>query len=125
MMTVTGKWGNSEDENAILETVKPSIFSSDEVVCAAGDIPVAPPLHFCVQFWLSVFRTVLNDPCLIKLSRNCYWEYYLPFHKKELRKLCLLSLLKQPEREQKQKWFEKLCFESIILATLPAWKWQR
>ena len=50
-MRVMGKRGDSEDENVILEPVEQSISSSDEVVCASGDIPVAP-LHSCVQFWL-------------------------------------------------------------------------
>lgn len=97
-MKVMGKWGDSEDENVILEPVKQSISSSDEIVRASSYIPVAP-LRSCVQFWLPVFKIVLNDPRSIKISGNCCWDHYLLFHKKKLRKLCLLCQLKQPERE--------------------------
>lgn len=122
-MKVMGKWGDSEDENVILEPVKQSISSSDEIVCASSYIPVAT-LRSCVQFWLLVFKIVLNDPHSIKISGNCCWDHYLLVHKKKLRKLCLLCQLKQPEREQEQNWFEKLYLESIILITLPAGKEQ-
>lgn len=81
----------------ILEPDKQSVSSSDEMVHASGEIPVGH-LHSCVQFWLPVFKTVLNDPHSIKMSGNRYLDHYLLFHKKKLRKLCLFSLLKRPER---------------------------
>lgn len=110
-MRAMGKQGDSENANVILELAKQSISSSDD--CCGTSFAL------CVQFWLPLFKTVLNDPRSIKMSSNCYRDHYLLVHMKKWRKLRLLGLLKQPEREQEQNCFEKQYLEKCSACFTP------
>lgn len=117
---VNGKQRDSEDERVILEPVRQSYFQEWWsracqwwYSCITPSAPLCAVLTACVGI-------VFNDPHSVKMGRNYHWDHYIFFYKKTLRKPCLLCLLKQPEREQKQNWFEKLYLESIILVILLA-----